>query len=77
MERHSDSPSSPGIMMSSTTRSMAAPFITLRAEAASWRRGGAIAMLAQIAGQRLADVARILHQQDMRLGFVFDHGAQF
>ncbi|RZJ87882.1 MAG: 16S rRNA (cytidine(1402)-2'-O)-methyltransferase [Brevundimonas sp.] len=31
MERHSDRPSSPGIMMSSTTRSMAAPFITLRA----------------------------------------------
>src|SRR5882724_2682557 len=40
-------------------------------------RGGAVAMLPQVPGQGLADIARILHQQDMRLGFFFHHKAQF
>src|SRR6185437_4328187 len=41
------------------------------------RGGGAIAMLTQIARQGFADIAGILDQEDMGLGFVLDHGGNF
>ena len=37
------------------------------------RRGGPVAVLAQIPRERLADIARVLDDQHMRLGFVFEH----
>jgi hypothetical protein len=34
-------------------------------------------MLPEITGERFANIARILNQKDVRLGFFFDHCLQF
>ena len=52
---------------------MAAPFITLRAAGSVGRGGRPIEMFAQITGERLADVAGILDDQNVRLGVVLGH----
>ena len=60
IERHRESPSSPGIMMSSTTRSMALLFITLRALAASWAVVGLCPLTESSLGDGIFDGASYL-----------------
>ena len=61
--RHSDSPSSPGIMMSSTTRSIA-PHSAARGRGALGRRDPQ-AVLGEIAREQLADIAVVVDDEDV------------
>ena len=73
MERVSESPSSPGIMMSSTMRSILPACIVAPRRRGVLGDARAEPVLHEIAGEEIADVAMVVDDEDMRRGL---HGRE-